>query len=95
MVAHGLLEAEEGERAVDLEAGQGEEQDQRGLRPVPEALEALVDVLAPHRCALLSVALAPEITTRAPACSTTPASDEHEREPAEAVDPAVRSRPGR
>ena len=44
MVVHRLIEAEERERAVDLEAAEREEQDQRRLRPVPEPLESLVDV---------------------------------------------------
>jgi len=36
-----LAEAEQAVAAVDLEAGDQKGDDQRGLRPVPEALEAL------------------------------------------------------
>ena len=44
MHRHRIGKAEQLVGAVDLEAGEQHEDDQTGLRPVPETLEALEDI---------------------------------------------------
>ena len=44
VVGHRLFEAEDAQGAVDVEGGEHQEDDQRRLRPVPEAFEALEDI---------------------------------------------------
>jgi hypothetical protein len=81
---HGFLETEQQVAAVHLEAGDHHGDDQQGLRPVPEALIALVDVdaVAHFASPLRRVAI------RIPPC-TTPAPMAPDDQATQQVDPAL------